>query len=346
MAVDLEAPRILIARMSALGDTILTLPVACALRDRYPDAFLAWVVERGAASALRNHEDLDQVIELPRGWFVSPIGIASARAKLRRLKIDVAIDCQSITKTALACWLSGAATRIGCDGRYGCELSPWLNNLLIEPESRHLIDRSLELIEPLGVDRPRIRWRYPLADPALEAMASYVQQQNLETGYAVINPGATWQSKLWEMGRFGQVAGRLARDAGVPSIVVWGNPVERDWAEQVVEASSGGARLAPRTSLEELAALLLGARLVLSADTGPLHMAVAVGAPTVGLYGATLLEDCGPYGAPHIGLQKDYESGSRSARRKADNTAMRAITVEDAYQACLRLIDQRGQRVA
>lgn len=346
MAVDLEAPRILIARMSALGDTILTLPVVCALRERFPDAFLAWVVERGAACAVRNHEDLDQVIELPRGWFVSPFGVASARAKLRRLQIDVAIDCQSITKTALACWLSGAKTRIGCKGRYGCELSPWLNNLLFEPEKPHLTDRSLELVEPLGVERPRIRWRYPLVDPALEAMASYIQLQGLETGYAVINPGATWESKLWEMDRFGQVASRLAREVGLPSIVVWGNSVELGLAEQVIAASNGDARLAPRTSLEELAALLMGARLVLSADTGPLHMAVAVGAPTVGLYGATLLEDCGPYGAPHIGLQRDYESGSRSTRRKADNTAMRAITVEDAYQACLRLIEHRGLRVA
>ncbi|QDU87790.1 Lipopolysaccharide heptosyltransferase 1 [Pirellulimonas nuda] len=341
-----DQPRFLIARMSAIGDTILTLPVACALRDHYPDAYIAWAVERGAATAVLGHDAIDDVVVLPRGWYVSPTGIASARSRLRALEVDVAIDCQSVSKTAMACWLSGAKTRLGCRGKYGAELSPWLNNLLIEPEQPHLTDRSLELLAPLGIESPRIDWRYPLEDQSLDRMAELVQQEGLERGYAVINPGATWDSKLWECDRFADVARRLGVEQGLTSLVVWGNPRERDWAEAIVVGSGGQARMAPRTSLAELAALLMGARLVISPDTGPLHMAVAVGAPCIGLYGATRLEDCGPYGATNIGLQNAYEEGSRKHRRRADNSAMREIFADDVYDACLALLGRSARRAA
>ncbi len=339
-------PRFLIARMSAIGDTILTLPVACALRDHYPDAYIAWVVERGASTAVVGHEALDEVVVLPRGWYVSPTGILRARKCLRALEIDIAIDCQSVSKTAMACWLSGAKTRIGCRGQYGAELSPWLNNELVEPEQPHLTDRSLELLAPLGIESHKVDWRYPLHEQALECMAELVQREGLERGYAVINPGATWDSKLWECDRFAEVARRLGFEQGLTSLVVWGNSRERDWAEAIVVGSGGQARMAPRTSLSELAALLMGARMVISPDTGPLHMAVAVGAPSVGLYGATRVEDCGPYGRANIGLQNAYEAGSRKRRRRADNHAMREITADDVYGACLRLLDRSAQQAA
>ena len=101
------APRILICRMSAIGDTILTLPVACALREHFPDAFIAWAVEMKAAPMVRKHQFLDRVIEFERGWFTSPRGMRSAREELRSHKFDVTIDCQGLTKSSLAAWLSG-----------------------------------------------------------------------------------------------------------------------------------------------------------------------------------------------------------------------------------------------
>ena len=99
-----SGPRILISRLSAIGDAILTLPVACALRAEFPDAYLGWVVERKAAPMVRGHRALDTVIQLDRKWFVSPSGIQTARSLLRPHQFDISIDCQGNTKSALAGW--------------------------------------------------------------------------------------------------------------------------------------------------------------------------------------------------------------------------------------------------
>ncbi|MFM7846921.1 MAG: glycosyltransferase family 9 protein [Planctomycetota bacterium] len=335
---DRDRPRILIARMSAIGDTILTMPVACAIREKYPQATIGWVVEKGASTVLRGHECIDDMIVLERGWFTSPRVIWNVRQQLRQLRFEVAVDCQSITKTALACWLSGAPLRIGCRGQYGCELSPWLNNQLIEPQRPHLTDRSLELLAPLGIHNPAVDWKYPLEQTASASMALAIRDLGLQAGYAVINPGATWDSKLWEMDRFAAVARDLGESHGLPTLVVWGGQRELNWAEQIVSAAGGHARLAPRSTLAELAALIQGGRIFISADTGPLHMAVAIGTPSVGLYGATRPADCGPYGSPHRALQVRFHEGSRRERRQATNTCMQLITVEMVTSTCADLL--------
>jgi heptosyltransferase-1 len=330
---ETDRPRVLIARMSAIGDTILTLPVVCALRSFFPNAFLGWVVERGSSSMVLGHECLDQVIVLPRGWFTRPREILRARRELARFRFDVSIDCQGMTKSSLACRLSGARRRIGFSGEHGRELSRWINNHLVPTQNPHVTARSLELLEPLGIHRPPVEWRLPIDRDSRRNVDEGLGGFQLPHGFAVINPGATWASKRWEIDRFAAVARHVARNHNLPTLVVWGGPDELQWAEQIVEASAGSARLAPPTSLLELAALIQRARVFVSADTGPLHMAVAVGTPSIGLYGATRVEDCGPFGDPHLGLQVTYQEGSCRERRSAANDAMRMISVQMACQA-------------
>jgi len=326
--------RILIARMSAIGDTILTLPVACALRAKFPDAFLAWVVEEKSAAMVVNHACLDEVLVLKRGWFTHPGRLLATRRLLRARRFDVTIDCQGMTKSALACWLSGARRRIGLRGAHGRELSPWLNNERIPSERPHVVDRSLDLLAPLGIQQPAVRWQLPLDDDSRQRMGEVIDRLELSGGYAVMNPGATWQSRRWEMDRFGRVAQHLGAQHSLPTLVVWGGAGERAAAEQIVAESAGHAVLAPPTTLFELAALIEGGRLFLSADTGPLHMAVAVGTPSIGLYGTTRPEESGPYGSSHAALQAEYQSGSHRQRRHADNRAMRLISAEMVCRQC------------
>jgi lipopolysaccharide heptosyltransferase I len=340
------SPRILIARMSAIGDTILTLPVACALREHFPNAYLGWVVEGRSGAVVTGHACLDEVVVLKRGWFTSARGILDTRRRLRELRFDVSIDCQGMTKSALACWLSGARQRIGLRGEHGRELSPWLNNHLIRPRNPHVVDRSLELLAPLGLGQSDIQWRFPIDDDTRSRTRDVVHRGGLDAGYAVINPGATWDSKLWEMDRFAQVAKYLAQQHNLPTLVVWGGDRERAQAESIVANSDGQARLAPATDLVELAALIENGRLFVSADTGPLHMAVAVGTPSIGLYGATRPADCGPYGPPHVALQIEYEAGSHKQRRHADNRCMRLISADMVCQECDRLLASVAKRGA
>lgn len=337
MAQD-ATPRILISRMSAIGDAILTLPVACALRDHFPKAYIGWVVEKKAAPMIRNHRALDQVIEFERGWFTSLRGIRNAREQLLPHEFEIAIDCQGLTKSALAGKLSGAEQRIGFGGSHGGELSRILNNTLVKPVFTHVTDRSLELLIPLGVHSPKVRWKLPIP-PEAQSWASSWRNQIPSESLAILNPGATWASKLWEVDRFAATARYLQDRYNYRSVVVWGSEDEQKMADEIVRLSNESATIAPATDLHHLAALIETADLFISADTGPLHLAVAVGTSTIGLYGSTRPGDSGPYG--QVAIQKAYESGTRRHRRSADNSAMRQISVEDVCASIDELESKR-----
>jgi len=339
-----EAPRILVSRMSAVGDTILTLPVLCALRNRFPQAFLGWVVEQKASSVVLEHSCVDEVIVLERGWFTSPSSILAARRRLRRGCFEIAIDCQNMTKSALAGWLSGARTRIGCRGKYGRELSPWLNSLLVQTRRPHLTDRSLELLAPLGIERPEVQWKFPIAAADHDNAGQVLRLAGIDGDFATINPGASWLSRRWEMDRFAAVASYLGRQHKLPTLVIWGNDRERNWAREIVNQSEGQAILAPPTSLAELAAVLNRARIFVGADAGPLHLAVAVGTPCISLHGITRPEDSGPHGKPHLALQVQHEVHSRRQRKRVDNYLMRLITPEMTCQKCSELLERTADR--
>ncbi len=334
------SPRFLIARMSAIGDTVLTLPVLCALRRAFPQAFIAWVVERAAAPMLQGHDALGELVVLPRLWLKSPRKIWSLHQRLRALRIDTTIDPQSVSKTALACWLSGAPRRIGFGGHYGKELSPWLNNERLVHRQSHITDRSLELLAPLGVQPGPVEFRVPRSAPAETTIAAYLSKNKLENGYAIVNPGARWDSKLWPLERYAEVVDALAREHRLKSVVVWAGDRERAWAEAIVAAAPKSALLAPKTDLLELTALLRRARIFVGSDTGPMHTAAAVGTPCVAMYGTTRPEDCGPYGEQHIALQARYDDGSRSQRRNATNEAMCLITAAQVRAACDQILSR------
>ena len=151
------APRILIVRLSALGDVVHGLPVLCALRRQLPSAQLAWVVEERAAAVLQGHAALDRLICVPRGWLKSPRAVWRLRRELSVEHFDVSIDLQSLTKSAIAARLSGARWRIGAGGRDGRELSKWFNNDLVPIRASHVIDHYLTLLRPLGIVDARVQ---------------------------------------------------------------------------------------------------------------------------------------------------------------------------------------------
>jgi lipopolysaccharide heptosyltransferase I len=333
--------RILITRLSAIGDCILTVPVLCALREHFPHAFLGWIVERPAAPLLAGHRDLDELIVVPRGWLKSAKTVWKLRRQLKQLAFDVAVDPQSLTKSALLARLSGARRRIGFDGDDGRELSKWLNNKRVHCTASHVVDRSLELLKPLGVRTSTARFDLPTYDDAAETMTDFVRAHQMETRFALINVGAGWPSKLWPGERFGAVAKHLSRQHGMPSVVIWSGAAERQTAEEAMAVAGDAAILAPPTSLTELAELARRATMFFGCDTGPLHISAAVGTPCVALFGPTLPEVCGPYGSNHVTVQAYHQKaeGNRE-RRGAENVAMRAIDVDMACAACDRIIEQ------
>lgn len=331
-------PRFLIARMSAIGDTILTTAVLCALRDRFPNAFIAWVVEQKSAPVLEGHPCLDELIVVERGWFKSPKKFLALRRRLRALKFDISIDPQSLTKSSLPAWLSGARYRIGNDGKHGGELSRLLNNVLYDSTHPHLVDRSMDLLKRLGIESPQVRFDLGVVSSAEENTDRFLDALNLRPGFAVINPGAGWDSKLWPWERFAQVAAYLLRQHQLRSLVIWAGDREHAWADKIAEASEQAAVVSPKTSLQELISVMRRARMYVGSDTGPMHAAAAVGTRCISLHGPTRPCDSGPYGTNHISLHKEYHVGSRRERRSADNHAMRQIQVEDVCNACEQVL--------
>jgi ADP-heptose:LPS heptosyltransferase len=312
----------------------------CALRDAFPNAYLGWVVESSPASLLRGHPALDTLIVVQRSWFKSPSQVLRLRQEFRKHRFEWSLDPQSLTKSAALAWLAGARRRIGFGGEHGRELSPFLNTDRVVPERTHLVDRSLELLKALDVEPEALRFDCPDYPESSRKTTRYLAQYSLNR-FALINVGGTWGSKLWPPERFGAVARHLGTTFSLPSLILWAGEAERRAAKACADASLGHAIVAPQTSLTEVASLARRASLFLSADTGPLHLAAAVGTPCVGLYGPTRPEASGPYGRQHIAVQKYYQDGSCRERRNAENTAMRAITVEDTLAACRRVLIAR-----
>ncbi|HYH06791.1 MAG TPA: glycosyltransferase family 9 protein [Thermoanaerobaculia bacterium] len=257
---------VLVLRLSALGDVIHTIPAVAGLRNAHPHARIRWVVEA----------PYRELVEIVAGVEAVPVRLKKRELSLQAMKgSDTAIDFQGLIKSAALAWLSGAKRRIGFD-RHAIREKPALlftNDKVHVDTTKHVIEQNLQLA---GVAYTEGHWRaYPTE------VAGF-------GGDIVLLPGAGKPNKLWPVERFRELAQRL----GPRALVVWG-PGERELAEAI------GARMAPPTNLRELAWLLAHAQLVIGADTGPLHLAEALGTKVVGLYGPTDPRRNGPYRQLH-----------------------------------------------
>ena len=205
-----------------------------------------------------------------------------------------------------------------------------------------MADRQLELLRPLGIDDRRVEFVLPEDRTAEASMQAFVAAQGLTRGFVVVNPAAGWDSRLWPTERYARVVRQLDTEAGLPSCGDLVGLSEVAWAEAIVAQSGGAARLAPATTLRKLAALLHRACLYVGSDTGPTHLAAAVGTPCVAMFGTTRPEVSGPYGSSHRYVQEYYQQGSSRERRRAANEAMQAIAWERVYEACQQVLATRG----
>jgi len=344
---DRSGPRVLIVRMSAIGDVIHGIPVLCALRAAIPNAFIGWIAEGHMGDLLKGHSALDKLIRVPRRFWKSPRAVWRMRRRLRELRFDTAIDLQCLTKSAVAAWLSGARRRIGKAGEDSRELSGWFNNELVEAGGTHVIEHYLSMLRPLGIESPAVRFDLQETEADARMAEKFLHERGLAgRRFALLNPGAGWPSKMWPAVRYGALARCLGRDQGLPSVALWGVANERPLAERIVETSARNAHMAPPTTMGELAALCRRAALFVGSDTGPMHLAVAVGTPAISLHGPSRAEWCGAYGPQNIRLQVRYEDGSSTQRRTADDSAMQEITIKMVTAACDQLVGRHVSRQA
>ena len=288
---------ILIVRLGALGDVVHTIPAAAALRAAFPSARIDWVVDAKHRPIVDLVTVIDRVIPLERP------SLAAWRAvigELRQTTYDIAIDLQGLLKSAVLARASGAARVVGFSIWHLREKTarPFYSDAH-EAEGGHVITKNLRLLRAVGVEDEEIR--FPLAPVA---SAPLDELQSRVTGpFGLINPGAAWPNKRWNAQGFGELASFLRDPCGLTPVVLWG-PGEESLAREVVAASSGAAVLAPPTGITDIVAFARAASLVVSGDTGPLHIATAVGTPTVSIFGPTDPQRNGPFSADDIAVSR------------------------------------------
>jgi lipopolysaccharide heptosyltransferase I len=323
------APRaIVIVKLSAIGDVLHGVPAAVALKRAFPHTRIGWVVEGRAGDVLAGHPAVDHLFRVSRGWLKSPRAVLDLRRRLRDFGADVTIDLQGLLKSGVATWLSGAPVRIGHARPAAREWSWLASTHPVSTTLPHIVERNCDLLAPLGIGATMPEFDMPHWPVSRLRMQQWLQAQRLTSAPAIINPGAGWPSKLWPAERFAAVARGLHARDGLHSVVVWGSDAERAAAETIVAAAAGAALLAPQTTLQDLGELARLARVFISSDTGPLHLAAAVGTPCVGLFGPVPAKRNGPYGAIHQTVEPPVSLRPAWEQRKTDTVAMGAIDVD------------------
>jgi len=302
---DPSAPeRLLIVRLGALGDIVHTIPVAAALRRGFPSATIDWIV------SARHREILDLVPVVDRRLVVGDRGLLAAIGEVRRSRYDVVLDLQGLFKSALLARGTGAPRVIGFSSGYSREpLARLLYTEAHDPggggmyhpnDKSHVVWTNLSVLQRLGL-RVTVP-EFPI-DNVTSAVADAIAR-DAGGRYAVLNPGAAWPNKRWPADRLSLVAEALWNAHGLRSVVIWG-PGEEPLAREVAAGAPEAVVLAPPTSIRDLVAILRGAAVLVSGDTGPTHIGSAVGTPIVGIYGPTRASRNGPLSPRDVTVSRE-----------------------------------------
>lgn len=332
--------RILIVRLGAIGDVANALVVANALRDALPDVHIGWATHPLSAPLVQGHPSVDHVHVWPRGG-----GLGGVRALLREIRAqryDVALDLQRLQKSALVARLSGARRVLGFDKARAKELSWLWTGARIEPGPRreHMVRQYLRFPRLLGLPDASARRSLP-EDPDAAAFAEdFVREHGAPL---LLNLGASKPEKLWPPASFRELAADLLAspiETLDGPLVLTGGPGDRPAADVVAEGLDL-QDLVGRTSLPELWALCARARVMVSADTGPMHLCTAVGTPVVALFGPGDPARTGPFGPGNVvlvsGRALTMDEGSVSLSESHAPAAMAETTPRDVRHALQQL---------
>jgi lipopolysaccharide heptosyltransferase I len=364
--------RILIVKLSSIGDVVHALPAAAALRRGFPEAHIAWAVERRARAILEESPIVDDLIEVDsRGWrrrWHNRETLDNVSSTLRSLRgsgpggssetFDVAVDFQGLLKSGLLALASGATRRIGFETQ---ELRERASRLFLTEQVEtshleHVIDKNLALAHlvladssqhsrdgsfasqppPIGdeIDKSP-KYEFPISVSSEDEEFADRAVGDGNRPFAIINPGGGWSTKLWEPARFGHVADWLNSEHGIRSIITFG-PGEEQLAYQVAAASRSGSANPLPSTLKQFVAIARRAELFIGGDTGPLHLAAASGTPIVGIYGPTAPARNGPFDSRDITVGRDLWCRADCHRRSCWHWECMEISVSEIEKAITR----------
>ena len=342
-----DPQRILLVKLSSLGDIVHALPVPVSLRATYPGARIAWAIEKKWLPLVARHPDVDDFILIDTMEVRSrPHRVAGLRDGLRAVRAfhaDCAIDLQGTVKSAVITAWSGAPLRIGFARSARREgLAGWAYTRRVAPHAAHVVEQMLELAAAVPASEAsrtpfqrRLEFPFPVPSAVQRSVDNWIATNQLGQ-FAFFSPGGGWASKRWPSDQYAALAEKLGRDYGL-TVVMNRGPDERDMDNAYRRANAIRARLFSG-DVEHLAAVLTRARLAVGGDTGPLQLAAALAVPTVALFGPTDPARNGPYSELCTVIRK---TGATTYRRgNAFSPAMLAITPDEVAAACGQLLNR------
>lgn len=333
----MEYKNILIIKMSSLGDILHTLPFAAALRKRYPQAKISWLVHPQFAGFVPDKPVIDEVLYFDKVKF-KKMGLLdkikyffSMRSMLHSKHFDLVIDMQGLFKSAVLAAISGCSNRIGyCEMREG---SGFISKAICGSHSKdHVIERYLDVARYLGAEVEKVDFPMPDLTSESRSVQKKLAEQNVTGDYVVFVPGARWQTKEWPVEHYAELASMILAEG--MQVVLAGGPDDLDKGNKIKELCPKAANLIGQTSLRELAALIQGCAVYISADTGPLHFAAALKKPLVAMYGPTKSDRTGPYGSDKASVLLSPADCAGCLKKSCNNWhCMHDITPEMVYKA-------------
>lgn len=323
--------KILVVKPSSLGDVVHSLPFLNSLKIRFPDAEIHWVIAKGLEGLLENHPMVKRLIIINKDLWKKLSRTADTIKEVKQLlkdtrneQYDLAVDLQGLFRSGIITMATRAPVRIGfAEAREGSSL---FYNVKVEGgKDVHAVERYMKIAGALGCDEKDILFPFPLFNSEVKNI------EDIRSGmkeYAVIVPGARWDTKIWAAENFGRLVSLLP----LRSLVI-GSKSDIKIAERVVQTSHGKAiSLAGKTGIKELVEVMRHARIVISNDSGPMHIAAGFKVPVVAIFGPTSPVRTGPYGKGHIVIKSELECVPCFKKHCGDLKCMQGITVDAVYE--------------
>ncbi len=345
---------ILLVKTSAIGDVVHTLPALTAIRKKYPEARIDWLVEEAASEVVLGHKAIDNVLVSKRrqwmaDWQAGRRGLAIKGVKefvkkLRSVRYDLLIDFQSLLKSGIFIFLARAKRKVGFGrGMEHAECSWLFLNERIPAISmdEHALLRELHLVQAIGIDADRIEYDFPVGEVQRDTVRALLYEQGVDhkKKLVAINPMTTWQTKHWYDEHFVEVARQILAD-GCNVVFTGGLQDQEAIGDICKEVGVAVGNLAGLTSLKELAAFYQLADVLVTTDTGPMHISAAVDTPVVALFGPTAPWRTGPFGDQHTVLQVKMECSPCLKRSCDGKECMSRISVKEVVDATRKILTE------
>lgn len=330
-------------RMSGVGDVLWTTPLLRALRRGLPKASIHYVVRESCAAVLENNPDVDELLVYRGGGLSSQLAFLG---EIRARRCDLCLDLVGTPRTAIQSLASGAGVRIGFDFGYR---RLFYNRVLSSREANygHEVEFNLYTLRELDLPEAGRELTYNFTQEEREYQAGVWQELGYNQSNTVVGflPTGGWACKRWPVENFSELGRMASEQGGRRYLVFWGSRSEREDAERIARDIGPRAAMAPQTTLRQMAALLSGCTAVVGNDTGPLHIATALGVPVVSFYGPTSPRSQGPWGQGHRVL-RDESLGCLVCNRTdcGDPKCMRGIPAAVASQALEQIVRLGAKR--